>query len=169
MGLYKLENLNIPEQVSKAVDDIITNVVDWAMQAPIRARFYDLPTVDMKVILQQRMFEDKSYEAHEDHKNLYDARQKSLELDYSNQLLADLDEARKKKRKRRKSPRTLGSAHSEPPPPAGASGAPGTSGSSGSSQLPLRSPSLLHLWYFQDRLSLKTNGLQTLSMAWFTS
>nr|GEV55734.1 hypothetical protein [Tanacetum cinerariifolium] len=30
----------------------------------------DLPTVDMKEILQQRMFKDKSYEAHEDHKNL---------------------------------------------------------------------------------------------------
>ncbi|GKB98649.1 hypothetical protein Tco_0984786 [Tanacetum coccineum] len=47
------------------------------------------------------MFEDKSYKAHEDHKNLYDALQKSLERDYSNKLLADLDEARKKKRKRR--------------------------------------------------------------------
>ncbi|GJX55658.1 hypothetical protein Tco_0285555 [Tanacetum coccineum] len=77
------------------------------------------------------MFEDKSYEAHEDHKNLFDALQKSLERDYSNQLLVDLDEARMKKRKRRKSPRTpLGSPPSQPPPlpppppPAGTSGAP---------------------------------------------
>ncbi|GJV98049.1 hypothetical protein Tco_1549626 [Tanacetum coccineum] len=33
--LYKLENLNIPQQVSKAVDEIVTDAVDWAMQAPL--------------------------------------------------------------------------------------------------------------------------------------
>ncbi|GJX87247.1 E-beta-farnesene synthase [Tanacetum coccineum] len=33
--LYKLENLNILHQVSKAVDEIVTNAVDWAMQAPL--------------------------------------------------------------------------------------------------------------------------------------
>ncbi|GKD26613.1 retrotransposon protein, putative, unclassified, partial [Tanacetum coccineum] len=135
--LYKLENLNIPQQVSKVVNEIVTDAVDWAMQAPLRACFRDLPAMDIKEILQQRMFEDKSYEAHADHKNLYDALQKALERDYSNQLLADLDEARKKKRKRRASPRTPhGSPHSHPPPLAGTSGAPGTSGASGSSQLP---------------------------------
>nr|GEW25076.1 hypothetical protein [Tanacetum cinerariifolium] len=43
--LYKLENLNIPHQVSKAVNEIVTDVVDWALQAPLRARFSDLPTI----------------------------------------------------------------------------------------------------------------------------
>nr|GEW58320.1 monodehydroascorbate reductase [Tanacetum cinerariifolium] len=57
----------------------------------------NLPTVDMTEILQQRMFEDKSYEAHKDHKKLYDALEKSLECDYSDQLLSDLEEARQKK------------------------------------------------------------------------
>ncbi|GJS02758.1 retrovirus-related pol polyprotein from transposon TNT 1-94 [Tanacetum coccineum] len=42
--LYNLENLNIPHKVSQAVDEIVTDVVDWAMQAPLRARFRDLPT-----------------------------------------------------------------------------------------------------------------------------
>ncbi|GJS99493.1 hypothetical protein Tco_0820663 [Tanacetum coccineum] len=88
------------EESDKAVDEIVTDAVDWAMQAPLRARFSDLPAVDIKEILQQRMFEVKSYKAH-------------------------LDEARKKKRKRRKSPRTPPrSPHSHPPPPAGAYGAP---------------------------------------------
>nr|GFA17877.1 hypothetical protein [Tanacetum cinerariifolium] len=50
--LYKLENLNIPHQVSKAIDEIVTDAVDWAMQAPLRARFSDLPAIDMKKILQ---------------------------------------------------------------------------------------------------------------------
>ncbi|GKC01286.1 E-beta-farnesene synthase [Tanacetum coccineum] len=40
--LYKLENLNIPHQVSKAVDEIVTDAVDWAIQAPLRDRFRDL-------------------------------------------------------------------------------------------------------------------------------
>ncbi|GJW26504.1 hypothetical protein Tco_0040315, partial [Tanacetum coccineum] len=54
------------EKVSKAVDEIVTNEVDWTMQAPLRARFSELPAVDMKEVLQQRMFKDKSYLAHED-------------------------------------------------------------------------------------------------------
>ncbi|GJR10562.1 hypothetical protein Tco_0793214 [Tanacetum coccineum] len=100
----------------------------------------DLPAVDMKEVLQQGMFEDKSYLAHEDHKNLFEALEKSLERDHSNQLLSDLEEAHRKKRKKCASPRTpFGSPPSQPPPPppsAGASGALGTSGASGSSQLP---------------------------------
>nr|GEV86055.1 hypothetical protein [Tanacetum cinerariifolium] len=75
-----------------------TNAEAEAMQAPLRARFSYLPTVDVKEILQQQMFERKSYEAHEDHKKLYDALKKSLERDYSDQLLSDLNEARQKKK-----------------------------------------------------------------------
>ncbi|GJZ56371.1 retrovirus-related pol polyprotein from transposon TNT 1-94 [Tanacetum coccineum] len=125
--LYKLENLNIPHQVSKVVDEIVIDAVDWAMQAPLRARFRDLPTVDMKEILQQRMFEDNTYKTHEVHNDLFEALQKFVELDYSNQCLADQEEARKTKRKRRESPRT---PPGSPPtntynsPPASASGAP---------------------------------------------
>ncbi|GKB27274.1 hypothetical protein Tco_0866675 [Tanacetum coccineum] len=53
--LYKLENLDITHQVSKAVDEIITDVVDWAIQAPLRDHFRDLPEADMKEILHHRM------------------------------------------------------------------------------------------------------------------
>ncbi|GKB61539.1 hypothetical protein Tco_0917725 [Tanacetum coccineum] len=138
--LYNLENLNIPYKMSQAVDEIVTDAVDWAMQAPLRARFRDLPTVDMKEILQQRMFKDNSCQAHEVHNDLYEALQKLLELDYSNQRLADQEEARKKKRKKLAAPRTpYGSIPSLPPPlppSAGASGALGISGTSRSSQLP---------------------------------
>ncbi|GKD41253.1 hypothetical protein Tco_1261460 [Tanacetum coccineum] len=49
--LYKLENLDIPHQVSKAVDEIVTDAVDWAIQAPLKDRFRDLPEADMKEIL----------------------------------------------------------------------------------------------------------------------
>nr|GEV56710.1 hypothetical protein [Tanacetum cinerariifolium] len=74
------------------------------------------------------MFEDKSYEAHKDHKKLYDVLEKSLKRDYSDQLLSDLEEARQNKRKRRDIPRTPPRSPPPQPPPlpplAGASGAP---------------------------------------------
>ncbi|GJX91995.1 hypothetical protein Tco_0345321 [Tanacetum coccineum] len=97
--LYKLENLNIPHQVSKAVDEIITDAVDWAIQAPLRDRFRDFPEVDMKGILHHRMWESNSYQAHADHKQLYEALEKSMARDHTDQLLTDLAEARKKKKK----------------------------------------------------------------------
>ncbi|GJX09523.1 hypothetical protein Tco_0199382 [Tanacetum coccineum] len=70
--LYNLEKLDIPHKVSQAIDEIVADVVDWAMQASLRARFRDLPTVDMKEILQQRMFEDNSYKANNVHNDLYE-------------------------------------------------------------------------------------------------
>ncbi|GJT32317.1 hypothetical protein Tco_0922736 [Tanacetum coccineum] len=118
---------NAEVEVSKVVDEIVTNAVDWAMQAPLQARFKDLPTVDMKEIRQQRMFDDNTYKSHEVHNDLYEALQKSVEVDYSNQHLADQEEARKKKRRRCESPRTPPrSPPIQPPPPPpliGASGA----------------------------------------------
>ncbi|GJT19122.1 hypothetical protein Tco_0877828 [Tanacetum coccineum] len=138
--LYKLENLDIPHQVSKAVDEIVTDAVDWAIQAPLRDRFRDLPEADMKEILHHRMWETNSYKAHEDHKKLYEALEKSMDRDHSDQLLTDLAEARRKKKKRHDSPKTPpGSPPHQPPPPpppAGPSGTSGASGTSGSSQLP---------------------------------
>ncbi|GJR14242.1 hypothetical protein Tco_0796894 [Tanacetum coccineum] len=100
----------------------------------------------MKEVLQQWMFEDNSYQAHKDHKNLFEALEKSLECDYSNQLLSNLDEARMKKRKKRASPRTpSGSPPTQPTPPpplAGTSGAPDTLRASRYSQFPLPPPLL---------------------------
>ncbi|GJV90629.1 hypothetical protein Tco_1538442 [Tanacetum coccineum] len=145
--------------------------------APLQARFKDLPTIDMKEILQQWMFEDNSYKAHDIHSDLYEALQKSLELDYSNQRLADQEEAHKKRRQRRDLPRTpSGSPPSQPPPPAGASGAPSTSGALWSSQLlpPPPHPSTGTSGYVQQKgskapSSSKTTTSASQSMAWTTS
>nr|GEW54971.1 hypothetical protein [Tanacetum cinerariifolium] len=76
------------------------------------------------------MFGSKSYEAHKDHKKLYDALEKSWERDYSDQLLSDLDKARQKKRKRYDVPRTpSGSPPPQRPPLPPLAGAPGALGS----------------------------------------
>ncbi|GKD05786.1 hypothetical protein Tco_1180760 [Tanacetum coccineum] len=134
--LYRLENQDIPNQVSKVVDEIVTDDVDWAMHA-LRERFRDLPEADMKEILHNRIWEFKSYQTHEDHMTLYEALEKSMARDNKDQLLSDLAEARKKKKKRQGSPKTpSGSPPHPPPPPAGPSGSSGAYGASGSSQSP---------------------------------
>ncbi|GJX86473.1 hypothetical protein Tco_0337247 [Tanacetum coccineum] len=59
--LYNLENLDIPHKVSKAVDEIVSDTVDWAIQAPLRDRFRDLPEADMKEILHHRIKKKKRH------------------------------------------------------------------------------------------------------------
>nr|GEY47833.1 hypothetical protein [Tanacetum cinerariifolium] len=138
--LYTLKNLDIPRQVSKAIDEIVTDAVNWAIQALLWNRFRDFPERDMKEILHQRMWETNSYEAHEDHMMLYEALEKSINRDHTDELLKDLAEARRKKKKRRDSPKTPpGSPPHQPPPPSPPAGPSGTSRSpeaSGSSQVP---------------------------------
>ncbi|GJU97389.1 hypothetical protein Tco_1326660 [Tanacetum coccineum] len=60
--LYNLKNLNIPQKVRKAIDEIVTDAVDWVMQAHLRARFSVLPAIDMKEVLQQRISGGSSQE-----------------------------------------------------------------------------------------------------------
>nr|GEX16433.1 hypothetical protein [Tanacetum cinerariifolium] len=78
----------------------------------------DLPKADMKEILHQRMWEIESYKSHEDHMQLFEALEKSMNRDHSKELTQDL-------------------AKPPPPPlPAGPSGASGAPGASGSSHVP---------------------------------
>nr|GEZ25946.1 hypothetical protein [Tanacetum cinerariifolium] len=138
--VYTLEQLDIPHQVSKVVSKVVTEAVDWAMQAPLRYRFRDLPKADRKEILHQRMWETESYKSHENHMQLYEALEKLMNLDHSQELAQDLAEVRKKKKKSRESPKTPSGSPPHhpppPPPPAGPSGASGAPGASGSSQVP---------------------------------
>nr|GEU44781.1 hypothetical protein [Tanacetum cinerariifolium] len=129
--LYNLENLNIPQKVNKAIDEIVTNAVDWNLQALLRNHFRNSPEADMKEILLQQNWETESYKIYEDHKNLYEALKKSMDCDHSDQLQADLVEARK----RPDSPRNPSRSPPPPPPSLGASGAPGAFGALGDKSL----------------------------------
>nr|GFC51208.1 hypothetical protein [Tanacetum cinerariifolium] len=97
-------------------------------------------------ILHQRIWETNSYKAHEDHMMLYEALEKSMNHNHTDELLTDLAEARRKKKKRHDSPKTPhGSPPHQPPPPPPPAGLSGTSGSpraSRSSRLPPLSPPL---------------------------
>nr|GEW31586.1 retrovirus-related Pol polyprotein from transposon TNT 1-94 [Tanacetum cinerariifolium] len=134
--LHTLEQLDIPQHVSKAVSEVVTDAVDWAMQAPLRSRFRDLPEADMKEILHQRMWETESYKSYEDHMQQFEALEKSMNHDHSEELAQDLAEARKKKKKSRESPNTPPRSPPPPPSPVGPSRALGAPGASGSSQVP---------------------------------
>nr|GEX33036.1 retrovirus-related Pol polyprotein from transposon TNT 1-94 [Tanacetum cinerariifolium] len=108
--LYTLEQLDIPQQA------------------------------DMKEIHHQRMWETESYKSHEDHMQLFEALEKLMNRDNSEELAQDLAEARKKKKKSRESPKMPhGSPSHQPPPPhppVGPSRSLGAPGASGSSQVP---------------------------------
>nr|GEX37746.1 integrase, catalytic region, zinc finger, CCHC-type, peptidase aspartic, catalytic [Tanacetum cinerariifolium] len=127
--LYTLEQLDIPQQVGIAVSEVVTDAVDWAMQVPLRNRFRNLPEADMKEILHQRMCETDSYKSHEVHMQLFEALEKSINRDQSEELTHDLAEARKKRKKSRASPKMppVSPSHQPPPPPPPA-GPSGTSG-----------------------------------------
>nr|GEZ84300.1 hypothetical protein [Tanacetum cinerariifolium] len=142
--LYTLEQLDIPQQVSIVVSEVVTDAVDWAMQAPLHNRFRDLPEADMKQIIHQRMWESDSYKSHEDHMQLFEALEKSMNRDHSEELAQDLTESGKKKKKSRESrKRPPGSPFHQPPPlppPAGPSGASEAPRASGSAQMPPSPP-----------------------------
>nr|GEX71874.1 hypothetical protein [Tanacetum cinerariifolium] len=91
-------------QVTIAVSEVITDAVDWAMQAPLRNHFRDLPEADMKEILHQRMNSRMTWLKH-----------------------------KRKGKNGRESPKTPHGSPSHqpppPPPPSGASGDPRASGS----------------------------------------
>nr|GEX56404.1 histone deacetylase 14 [Tanacetum cinerariifolium] len=94
--------------------------------------------VDLEHIWQVFFKRTRSWSRLDSH-GLYEALEKSMNRDHSEELTKDLAEARKKKKKSRESPKTPpGSPPHQPPPPppAGPSGASGAPGASGSSQVP---------------------------------
>nr|GEW39118.1 Gag-Pol polyprotein [Tanacetum cinerariifolium] len=129
-----------PEQMDEGFTATAYPKVQENFKLTVEEQFRDLPEADMKEILHQRMWETNSYKTHEDHMMLYEALEKSMNRDHTNELLKDWAEARNKKKKRRDLPKTpFGSPPHQPPPtspPAGPSGTSGSPGASGSSKVP---------------------------------
>ncbi|GKF64874.1 hypothetical protein Tco_0188322, partial [Tanacetum coccineum] len=86
------------------------------------------------------MLEENYDKGHEDHRMTYEALQKSILCDESEQFDADKAEEHKKMKSKQYSPKTppgLPPLPPPPPPPFGASGASGITGASDSAQDPL--------------------------------
>ncbi|GJY82541.1 hypothetical protein Tco_0495917 [Tanacetum coccineum] len=71
-----------------------------------RDRFRDLPEIDMKEILHQRMFESGSYRSHPEHASLYEALERSMDCDNREELLNEKAKSCKRRRD-----------NQDPPPP----------------------------------------------------
>ncbi|GKE33825.1 hypothetical protein Tco_1453147 [Tanacetum coccineum] len=126
-----IESYEIDRKIEDSVKEVVSSSVKHAMRAPLRARFKDLSTSDMKEILLQRMLEENYNKGHANHRVAYEALQ-----DF------DVDKAQEetKKKSKQDSPNTPhGSPPSPPPPPpppSGASRDSGTTGASDSAQAP---------------------------------
>ncbi|GJX58774.1 monodehydroascorbate reductase [Tanacetum coccineum] len=94
-----IDSQEIDRKIEESVKEVVTASVQHAMRAPLRARFKDLPTSDMKEILLQRMLEENYDKGHEDHKMAFEALQKSIIRDESEQFDADKAEERTKKKR----------------------------------------------------------------------
>ncbi|GJR65583.1 hypothetical protein Tco_0011648 [Tanacetum coccineum] len=134
------EQQEIDRKINESVKEVVISSVKHAMRAPLRARFKDLPTSDMKEILLQRMLEENYDKGHADHRVAYEALQVSIRRDECEDFDVDKAQEETKKKSKQDSPKTPpGSPPSPPPPPpppSGASGASGTTGASDSAQAP---------------------------------
>ncbi|GKB47079.1 hypothetical protein Tco_0897832 [Tanacetum coccineum] len=135
-----IESHEIDRKIEESVKEVVISSVKHAMRAPLRARFKDLPTSDMKEILLQRMLEENYDKGHANHRIAYEALQDSIRRDESEDFDVDKAQEETKKKSKQDSPNTPpGSPPSPPPPPpppSGASGASGTTGASDSAQAP---------------------------------
>ncbi|GJV45804.1 hypothetical protein Tco_1430340 [Tanacetum coccineum] len=135
-----IDSQEIDQKINESVKEVVISSVKHAMRAPLRARFKDLPTSDMKEILLQRMLEENYDKGHANHRVAYEALQDSIRHDESEDFDVDKAQEETKKKSKQDSPNTLpGSPLSTPlppPPPSGASGASGTTRASDSAQAP---------------------------------
>ncbi|GJY21792.1 hypothetical protein Tco_0394358, partial [Tanacetum coccineum] len=135
-----IESHEIDRKIEDSVKEVVISSVKHAMRAPLRARFKDLPTPDMKEILLQRMLEENYDKGHADHRVAYEALRDSIRRDESEDFDVDKAQEETKKKSKQDSPKPPpGSPPSPPPPPpppSGASGASGTTGASDSAQAP---------------------------------
>lgn len=101
------------------------------MDAPLKARFKDLSTYDMKDLLLQRMFQTDHHKEHEEHQQLYMSLERSMKIDDADELEKELAEERKRKKRKQSIPKPPSEDPPHPPPPpppSGSGGAPGSSG-----------------------------------------
>ncbi|GJW12293.1 hypothetical protein Tco_1578120 [Tanacetum coccineum] len=137
----ELEELiaNLVEE-NQALEELKEVLVKHAMRAPLRARFKDLPTSDMKEILLQHMLEENYDKGHAVHRVAYEALQDSIRHDECEDFDVDMAQEETKKKSKQDSPKTLPglppSSLPPLPPPSGVSGASGTTGASDSAQAP---------------------------------
>ncbi|GJR82737.1 hypothetical protein Tco_0153522 [Tanacetum coccineum] len=135
-----IDSQEIDRKINESVKEVVISSVKHAMRAPLRARFKDLPTSDMKEIMLQRMLEENYDKGHAVHRVAYEALQDSIRRDECEDFDVDKAQEETKKKSKQELQRISWSPPPSPPPPppppSGASGASGTTGASDSAQAP---------------------------------
>ncbi|GKA75004.1 hypothetical protein Tco_0781382, partial [Tanacetum coccineum] len=93
-----IESQEIDRKIEESVKQVVISSVKHAMRAPLRARFKDLPTSDMKEILLQRMLEENYDKGHANHRVAYEALQDSIRHDEVEDF--DVDKAQEETKKK---------------------------------------------------------------------
>ncbi|GJT76624.1 hypothetical protein Tco_1043349 [Tanacetum coccineum] len=114
----------IDRKINESVKEVVISSVKHAIRAPLRARFKDLPTSDMKEILLQRMLEENYDKGHANYHVAYEALQDSIRHDESEDFNVDKAQEETKKKSASGASGTTGasdSAQAPPPPPSSSS------------------------------------------------
>ncbi|GJR98686.1 retrovirus-related pol polyprotein from transposon TNT 1-94 [Tanacetum coccineum] len=106
--VFTLELKDLPYKINETVCENVKEVVQIALQAPLRGRFRDLSEEDMKKMLHQRMFESGTYKSLPKHVALYEALEASMVRAQRDEFLAEKDKSHKRRRDDQDPP---------PPPP----------------------------------------------------
>ncbi|GJZ39874.1 hypothetical protein Tco_0586437 [Tanacetum coccineum] len=115
-----IDSQEIDRKINESVKEVVISSVKHAMRAPLRARFKDLPTSDMKEILLQRMLEENYDKGLADHRVAYAALQDSIHHDESEDFDVYKAQEETKKKSTSGASGTTGasdSAQAPPPPP----------------------------------------------------
>ncbi|GJS48517.1 hypothetical protein Tco_0598638 [Tanacetum coccineum] len=131
-----IDSQEIDRKINESVKEVVISSVKHAMRAPLRARFKDLPTSDMKEIMLQRMLEENYDKGHAHHRVAYEALQDSIRRDECEDFDDDKAQEETKKKSKQDSLKPPLGSPPPPPPPTGASGASSITGASNSAQAP---------------------------------
>ncbi|GJR73776.1 hypothetical protein Tco_0086141 [Tanacetum coccineum] len=88
---------DLPHKINQIVNEVVKEAVHVALQASLRDRFRELPEVDMKEIIHQRMFESGTYKSLPEHVALYKALEASIERANRDEFFAKKDKSRKRR------------------------------------------------------------------------
>ncbi|GJS50690.1 hypothetical protein Tco_0624052 [Tanacetum coccineum] len=129
-----IESQEIDQKIEESVKEAVISSVKHAMRDPLRARFKDLPTFNMKEILLQRMLEENYDKGHAEHRVTYEALHGSIHRDECEDFdeISSMKETKKKGKQDSPKP-APGSPPSPPPPPLPPSGTSRASSTTGAS------------------------------------
>ncbi|GKC17746.1 hypothetical protein Tco_1014528 [Tanacetum coccineum] len=81
--IFMLENHDLYSKIDNYINETVKDVVNNALQAPVRERFRELSEFDMKEILYDWMFKSGSYQSQPEHSALYEALEASMDRENS--------------------------------------------------------------------------------------